>query len=141
MAKKAAKARVTQAPAGETSEVEAFLAKLEHPHKAAILAVRAAILAVDPSIHEGIKWNAPSFCTSEYFATFHLRAKVGVQLILHLGAKKRSASELRATIADPEGMLKWLADDRATVVFSDMRAVEKQIRGFQSLIAQWIRML
>jgi hypothetical protein len=48
---------------------------------------RQIILDADASIAEGIKWNAPSFYTSEYFATIQLRAKDGVQVILHLGAK------------------------------------------------------
>lgn len=85
--------------------VEAFLASLDHPFKQEILAVRQIILGADPSIAEGIKWNAPSFRTSEYFATFHLRAKEGVQVILHLGAKTRDSSASGVVIADPESLL------------------------------------
>ena len=66
--------------------MDAFLASLDHPFLREILALREIILGADPSIVEGIKWNAPSFRTSEYFATFHLRARDGVQLILHRGA-------------------------------------------------------
>ncbi|MDH5829038.1 hypothetical protein QFW80_00675 [Luteimonas sp. M1R5S18] len=62
-------------PADTRAAVDALMATLTHPHKASIEALRAAILAVDPSIAEGVKWNAPSFRTHEYFATFHLRAR------------------------------------------------------------------
>ena len=75
-------------------DVESFLAALNHPMKPEILAVRQTILGADPSITEGIKWNAPSFRTTEWFATFHLRAKVGLQVILHLGAKARSSPDI-----------------------------------------------
>ena len=72
-----------------TEAVSAYMAALEHPHKALVEALRRAVLGADPAIAEGIKWNAPSFRTHEYFATTHLRTKDGVGLILHLGARPR----------------------------------------------------
>ena len=92
-----------KASADTSAAVVAFMASLEHPHKAAVAALREVILQADPSIAEGVKWNAPSYRTKEYFATTHLRAKVGIGLILHLGAKVRQDASLR--IEDPEGML------------------------------------
>lgn len=118
--------------------VEAFLAALDHPHRAEILALRQAILAADPRIAEGIKWNAPSFRTSEWFATFHLRAKGGVQVILHFGAKVRDRSAARAAIPDPESLLQWLGDDRASVKFRDGADVEAKRSAFAAVIRQWI---
>lgn len=123
---------------GSTAEVEAFLAALDHPRRAEILALRRIILDADPSISEGIKWNAPSFRTSEWFATFHLRAKEGVQVILHLGAKRREGANPRAAIADPESLLEWLAEDRASVKFRDMNDVDARRIALKSLIRQWI---
>ncbi len=67
-----------KAGASASNNVETFLASLDHPFKQEIIAVRKIVLAANRSIAEGIKWNAPSFRTSEYFATFHLRAKDGV---------------------------------------------------------------
>lgn len=118
--------------------VDEFLATLNHPHKPEILALRQIILAADPSIQEGIKWNAPSFHTTEYFATFHLRAKAGVQLILHLGAKVRETATTGIPIADPAGLLTWLAKDRASVTFADMDAIAAQQSAFADLIRAWI---
>lgn len=118
-------------------DVDAFLASLEHPHKQEILALRQIILGVDPGIAEGIKWNAPSFRTSEYFATFHLRAKEGVQVILHLGAKKRDTSGFG--IADPESLLEWLGGDRASVKFRDMKDIDARRSAFAEVIRQWIQ--
>jgi len=78
-----------KASAAPSNPVDAFMAKLQHPLKADIAAVRGLILAVSPTITEEIKWNAPGFRTTESFATVHLRATDQLQLIFHLGAKVR----------------------------------------------------
>jgi hypothetical protein len=59
--------------ADTTSAVDEFMRTLDHPFKKAIEAIRSSMLAADRAIAEGIKWNAPSFRTSEYFATTNLR--------------------------------------------------------------------
>src|SRR5262249_41248554 len=95
--------------------VDAFLRDLDHPLKKEIEAVRRIILGVSAEIREGIKWNAPSFRTTDYFATVNLRAKDGearVWLILHTGAKKKEAATTGLKITDPAGLLEWLAKDR-----------------------------
>jgi uncharacterized protein YdhG (YjbR/CyaY superfamily) len=54
----------------KTAEVDAFMAKLDHPFKAEVQAVREIIKGVNPHITEQIKWNAPSFSYKDYLATF-----------------------------------------------------------------------
>lgn len=124
--------------ASSPADVEAFLAGLDHPHAREIAALRRIILAADPRIAEGIKWNAPSFRTSEWFATFHLRARDGVQVILHFGAKARDRSAGRASIADPAGLLDWLGPDRASAKFRDLAEVEAKAAAFSAVVRQWI---
>ena len=123
------------ASAGGT--VEDFLAVLEHPAKQEILALRRLILAADDSIGEEIKWKVPSFRTTEHFATLHLRAKQGVGVILHFGAKKRSVAGIK--IDDPDALLEWLADDRAMIPFRDLHDVAAKQQAFTALISEWIR--
>jgi hypothetical protein len=125
-------------PKNSSPEVETFLAALDHPFKDEILAVRRILLGADPAIQEGIKWNAPSFRTSEYFATFHLRAKDGVQLILHRGAKKREAAG-GLPVEDPESLLDWLGEDRASVKLRDRDDIEVKGPALAALIRQWIQ--
>lgn len=124
--------------ADTTAAVDALMASLQHPHKAGIDALRRAILAVDPSIAEGVKWNAPSFRTHEYFATFHLRAKTGIALILHLGAKARALPAGGLAIDDPHGLLQWLGADRAQVLFADAQDARRRIPALQAVLRQWI---
>lgn len=116
-------------------DAEAFLAALDHPHKPAILAIREVILGT-PGVTEGIKWNAPSFRTTEWFATFHLRAKAGVQLILHLGARVRAGDGI--TTEDPDDLLTWLGKDRASVTFADVADVAAKRQALAALIRRWI---
>jgi hypothetical protein len=112
--------------------VDAFLESLEHPLKPEILAVRQIILGADPAIGEGIKWNAPSFRTTEWFATFHLRG--GFQVILHLGAKARDTTGIK--LESP--LLKWLGKDRASVTFPNMEVIEAKKGAFDDLVRRWI---
>jgi hypothetical protein len=118
-----------------TAAVDQFLAENNHPHKAAIQALRALILGVDPAIQEGIKWNAPSYRTSDYFATTNLRDKRGVGIILHLGAKVRNET---LAIDDPAQLLTWLGTDRASVSFIDIDDVRLHAPAFQAILVQWI---
>jgi hypothetical protein len=138
VATKAANTQPTKRSAPASESVETFLASLDHPFKPEILALRQIILGADSSIAEGIKWNAPSFRTSEYFATMHLRAKDGVQIILHLGAKTRDTATTGVAIADPASLLSWLAKDRALVTFRDLSDIDARRSAFAQLIRQWI---
>ena len=138
MAQETSSVKPVKRVASGSENVETFLASLEHPFKPEILAIRQIILSVDPSIAESIKWNAPSFYTSEHFATFQLRAKDGAQIILHLGAKTRDTSTTGIAIADPEALLTWLAKDRASATFRDLQDIDARRSAFAEIIRQWI---
>jgi hypothetical protein len=126
----------TKTTAGTTIAVDKFMSILEHPHKPAIERLRQVVCSADSSICEGVKWNAPSFRTHEYFATAHLRAKEGIALILHFGAKVRDVENV--SIADPQNLLKWLANDRAFVAFRDDNDLEARAAALQLILRQWI---
>jgi hypothetical protein len=121
-----------------TEAVDEFMRKLNHPFKAVIQTIRESILNTDSAVAEGVKWNAPSFRTTEYFATTHLRAKNGVGVILHLGAKVRTGEADGVSIRDPERLLTWLADDRAMVVFKDGTDFIAKKVPFERIVRQWI---
>jgi hypothetical protein len=121
--------------------VDACLHALGHPQPAAIAAVRAAICAVDRSIEEGVKWNAPSFRTTEWFATLFLRDRPAVAVILHRGARARALPANGLRLADPTGLLQWLGPGRARVVFADVADVRRKRAAFQRLVRQWLRQI
>ena len=121
-----------------TKAVDEFMRTLEHPFKKEVEAIRASMLGVDRKIAEGIKWNAPSFRTSEYFATTNLREKKGIGIILHLGAKVRSLPSGKIVIDDPGRLLQWLGNDRAMIAFESREDFSAKRAAFERLIKQWI---
>ncbi|MBI5852411.1 MAG: DUF1801 domain-containing protein [Planctomycetes bacterium] len=122
----------------DTGAVDAFLAELDHPLKAEFAVVRTQILAAAPGIEDGIKWNAPSFRTSDWFATLFLRATDRVQLILHFGAKAKDGTKCFVSIEDPEGMIEWLATDRAMVTVGTGKQLARRRKALQDLVRAWI---
>ena len=124
-----------KAPGDGAKEVDQFMADLDHPLKAQIEAVRRIIRGVSPDIGEAIKWNAPSFRTTEFFATTNLRSRDRIQLIFHLGAKvRKDVTALK--IADPAGLMKWLAKDRCLVTFGGVAADQAAL---EAIVRQWIK--
>ncbi|MBL0726091.1 DUF1801 domain-containing protein [Piscinibacter sp. HJYY11] len=118
--------------------MDKFMETLEHAHKDEVQAIRELILSASPSVAEGIKWNAPSFRTTEYFATTNLREKNGIGIILHLGAKVREVAPGGMPIGDAKGLLRWLAKDRATIVFKDMHDLDAKKLAFVDVVRSWI---
>lgn len=135
------KPKKSPSPAGDgTAEVDAFMGRLAHPLKTEIEAVRKIIRAAAPGIAEEIKWNAPGFRTTESFATVNLRATDHLQLIFHLGAKVRKPSP-EMKIADPAGLMKWLAKDRALVTVGVGDALRVHQAALTELVRAWITYL
>lgn len=112
--------------------------QLDHPSKSDLKTIRKVILSVDPSIAEGIKWNAPSFRTTEYFAATNLRGDSSVRIVLHLGAKVRALPADGIVIDDPESLLKWLGKDRAMIEFKGTSELNANKAALRSLVRQWI---
>jgi len=123
--------------ASGANEVDEFMRKLDHPLKKELEAVRAIILGASPKISEGIKWNAPSFRITEYFATINIR-KEEILIIFHLGAKVKDNSTAGLKISDPTGLLEWLAKERAAVKLRDIKAIKSNRAAFENIVRQWI---
>lgn len=116
------------------------MARMEHPRKAEIEAIRTLIRGVDPRIGESVKWNAPSFYIDDHFATLKLRPMEAVQVILHTGAKVKA--EIKPMeIPDPTGLLKWAAKDRCVITFTDMEQIKSQESAFTAILKRWIEQL
>jgi hypothetical protein len=123
----------------KTVDVGEFMRELDHPLKVDIETVRQIILNVDPGIGESIKWNAPSFRTTDFFATFNLRSRDSVQLIFHTGAKVKATATTGINIADPAGLLKWLARDRCLVTLGVGKDIRAKRAAFEAIVREWIR--
>lgn len=71
----------------DTPGVTALVAALTHPLKPTLEGVRRTILAADPGITEGIKWNSPSFFCAGWFVTIGCRKPTQLDIVFHCGAK------------------------------------------------------
>lgn len=134
-------ARVARVEWNDPASVDQLVAALDHPLKATLQAMRREILAVDPRITEGVKWNSPSFYCNGWFATANLRNKDAIVLVLHRGAKVKDNSTAGAQIDDPSGLLQWAAKERALVRFGSAADFNAKKLAFRTIVRQWVAAL
>ena len=120
------------------SDVDRFLAELDHPLKAGVERLRTAILASNGAITEHVKWNAPSFRFDGVDrVTFRLRPGDRLQLVLHRGAKVRDdAADFR--FDDDSGLLDRVATDRAVITFRDLDDVAARQAAVVDVVNRWV---
>jgi hypothetical protein len=122
-----------------TERVDAYMAALEHPLRDGVVRLRAAIVAAEPDLVEGVKWNAPSFSYGgEDRITFRLAPRGQLQLVLHRGSAVREDSD-GFRFDDPSGLLVWRAPDRAVLDFPDLDAVTTRLLALTELVPRWVR--
>lgn len=123
------------------------MAALDHPLKPVVESLRTLIRAVSPTIGEAIKWNSPSFYTTDHFATINIgrrtkaRPTDHVLVILHRGAKAKPAGTAELVVDDPANLLEPLGTDRYAVAFHSAVEVKAKGKPFQNIIRQWIGQL
>jgi hypothetical protein len=110
---------------------------MTHPLKPTLEAVRRAILAADPAITEGIKWNSPSFYCHGWFATISSHKPTQLDVVFFCGAKVRSDCTVREAISDPDGLLTWPSKDRALLSFKADVDFHARLKSFQRIAKQW----
>lgn len=123
-----------------SKDVDHFLEKLKHPHKAGIEQLRTLILGLSKEITEEIKWNAPSFKLDDHFATFRVQPPKNIQLILHTGAKVK-AKPKAFEIDDSASLLKWPAKDRAVLTLESTAALKTHKTAVLKILKQWVGQL
>jgi hypothetical protein len=62
-----------------------------------------------------------------------------VQLIFHTGAKAPAAATTGISIADPAGLLEWLAKDRCLVTLGVGKDIKTKRAAFEAIVREWIR--
>lgn len=117
-------------------DASAFLAALDHPLKTDIEAVRKLILGADSAIADGVKWNSLSFRHTDWFATVNLRSKDVIQLVMHTGAKAKDNPKLN--IPDENGLLVWLAKDRALATLGAGKTLKTNAKAFEAIVKAWV---
>jgi hypothetical protein len=111
--------------------VNDWMQQLEHPLKAEIDKVRTIIKQSNSSIKERIKWNAPSYYSTEDIVTFNHRATQHVHLIFHHPSIVKIKSALL------EGDYK----DRRMVYLPDMKAINQNKKELQRIIQESVQLI
>ncbi len=114
--------------ASNTPAVNAYMETLDHPFKDEIQAVREIILNTHDSIMEQVKWNAPSFGTTDYMVTFSLHARDRVHLVFH--------NPHIASIVSP--ILEGDYKDRRMTYFANMDDIKAKQSELQRVILEVI---
>ncbi|HQW87444.1 MAG TPA: DUF1801 domain-containing protein [Flavobacteriales bacterium] len=121
--------------------VNALLDAHDHPLRKEIDHLRTIILDADGSIEEGVKWNTASYRTTDWFATLngprHVKEPM---IILHAGAKAKGIV-LKDRVPDPEGLLKWMGNDRAQVVFKDAADIKAKQNVLRAIVSAWVELV
>jgi hypothetical protein len=114
-----------------SAKVDAFFAKLQHPLKAEMQAVRDIIRNASAKIEEDVKWGGPSFDYKEPFATFNPRITDCVAIIFHQG-------EL---LKDSSGLLEPGPKGRAYAKFRSMQEIDKNRKTLSKLTKDWVKLM
>ncbi|RCG22452.1 DUF1801 domain-containing protein [Sphaerisporangium album] len=113
-----------------SQKVDDFLAKLDHPLKEEMKAIRAIITA-NPKIEEDVKWGGPSFAYKEELATFSPRVKDAAALVFHQGA----------LLKDEGGLLEPGPKGKAYAKIRSMGEVEANKEALEQLVNEWIELM
>ena len=112
-----------------------------HPLRKEIDLLRTIILGADKLIEEGVKWNTASFRTTDWFATLngpkHVKEPM---IILHAGAKAKGIV-VKDRIPDPEGLIKWLGNDRGQIILKDMKDIKAKQQALLDIVSAWIKLI
>lgn len=124
--------------AKQRETVDAFMARLDHPLKAEIEAVRTLILGANAAITEQVKWNAPSFCyQGDDRVTLKLHPPTQIQLIFHRGATVKDSEGFN--FDDESGLVKWVAADRGIVTLLDREDIAAKRTQLAALVDRWMQ--
>lgn len=121
--------------------VNALLDANKHALREEIDMLRTIILGADKSIEEGVKWNAASFRTTDWFATLNGPKHVKEPMvILHAGARAKGVV-VKDRIPDPEGLIKWLGHDRGQIIFKDMSDIKGRQSALKAIVSAWLKLI
>ena len=119
----------------DTEQIDAYLATLDHPHKAEIAAIRTTILAASDQIAERIKWHVPSFFYKHNpkhdLAAFHPRTRDAAHLILVFP---------NGLVPDPTNLLAGNWQDRRMAKFYTLADVQAKQLPLAAIVNAWVQL-
>ncbi len=122
------------------TSVAEYLAAQTPDRHSSIEALRSIVVDAHPGLDEIIKWNSPSFVLDGIDRLTINAAGTGpVRLVLHLGteiAEHKSAPT--AFAGDPDGLLTWHSDIRASFVMPPAAKLAETRDGLVAVVKAWL---
>jgi hypothetical protein len=115
---------------GDAAAVTALMAKLQHPLKAEVEALRVIIRQADHKLNERVKWNAPSYFYQADMAAFNLHNEQFVQLIVLFP---------KGLINNDSGLLLGDWKDKREARFHNLADVQRQQAALTQLVQAWVQ--
>jgi hypothetical protein len=122
--------------------VDEFVTDQSEAHRAEVLALREIVLGCTPGVLEHIKWNSPSYylVPGEDRVTVNAHGAGPVRLVLHAGVTKAEDKSASPTFTgDPEGLLTWHSDIRASLPGGGVDAIERNQDSIAAVLRRWFR--
>lgn len=112
--------------------VDDYLAAQSPAARAEVEALRALVRDAEPRVVEIIKWNSPSYTLDgEDRLTVNVGRNDAVRLVLHRGVHEQEKKGAASTFAgDPEGLLTWHSDIRASLAAADAGRARDVVRAW-----------
>jgi hypothetical protein len=123
-----------------SSEVTAFLDKLNHPFRNEIEKLRICILTANSNLTENIKWNGPNYCfDNEDRITMRIQPTTikQIQIVFHCGAKVKEQPKEKLINEDFK-LLIWKGNDRAIATFKNMQEIADRKTDLARIVNEWI---
>ena len=120
--------------------VDEFLAAQTPERRADVETLRALVIEAEPGLSEIVKWNSPSYVLDGVDRLTINAAGTGpVRLILHFGtARAEDKAAPTAFAGDPEGLLTWHSDIRASLVLPPRAELAGRREAILGLIRAWL---
>ncbi len=115
------------------SEVDEYLAGLEHPFVTEVHLIRGIVLGANPAIAERIKWKSPSFYSgNDDLGAFELRPREFVRLVLVFP---------HGLVPDPTGLMLGDWKDRRELRFTGTDDIVAKRAALENVVNAWVGLL
>ena len=120
--------------------VDEFLEAQEPRRRADVERLRALVREAEPSLVELVKWNSPDYQLDGVDRlTINAAGQGPVRLILHFGTARAERAGVPSRFdGDPDGLLTWHSDIRASVPLPDAAELAEQRDAIVAVIRAWL---
>lgn len=120
--------------------VDEFIAAQAPEQRAAVESLRALVREAEPALTEIVKWNSPDYTLDGVDRlTINAVGTRPVRLILHFGTGRTEDKGAAPTFSgDPEGLLTWHSDVRASLVMPTAAELEGKRGAIIAVIRAWL---